>query len=97
MWWDPREDRIAILMTQRSEYAKASRLYRDFWSAATETERVPGRESGRRAAVLGFSPSLRAADSSRSAKGARRGLESSRGARSSMFEFKLDWKDKWSP
>ncbi|MEO8801326.1 MAG: serine hydrolase domain-containing protein [Polyangiaceae bacterium] len=34
MWWDPHEDRIAILMTQRAEYPKTSRLYRDFWNAA---------------------------------------------------------------
>jgi CubicO group peptidase (beta-lactamase class C family) len=36
MWWDPRDDRIAILMTQRSEYAKTSQLYRDFWNAVNE-------------------------------------------------------------
>jgi CubicO group peptidase (beta-lactamase class C family) len=33
MWWDPREDRIAILMTQRSAYPKTSQVYRDFWNA----------------------------------------------------------------
>jgi CubicO group peptidase (beta-lactamase class C family) len=32
MWWDPSEARIAILMTQRSEYSKSSRLYHDFWN-----------------------------------------------------------------
>ena len=32
MWWDPREDRIAILMSQRSIYPAMSPLYRDFWS-----------------------------------------------------------------
>lgn len=31
MWWDLREDRIAILMTQRSAYPKTSQVYLDFW------------------------------------------------------------------
>jgi CubicO group peptidase (beta-lactamase class C family) len=41
MWWDPREDRIAILMTQRAEYPKMSRLYREFWIAANEKAATP--------------------------------------------------------
>jgi CubicO group peptidase (beta-lactamase class C family) len=33
MWWDPREDAVAILMTQRAGYPKTSAVYLDFWRA----------------------------------------------------------------
>jgi hypothetical protein len=36
MWWDPREDRIAILLTQRADYPALSRLSRDWWTAVNE-------------------------------------------------------------
>jgi CubicO group peptidase (beta-lactamase class C family) len=39
MWWDPREDAVAILMTQRLAYPKTSAVYRDFWSAVNGARR----------------------------------------------------------
>jgi len=33
MWWDPRQDRIAILLTQRAEYPQMSQVHKEFWRA----------------------------------------------------------------
>jgi CubicO group peptidase (beta-lactamase class C family) len=47
MWWEPAEDRIGILLTQRSEYPTTARVYKDFWSAVSGGS-AGGREPVRR-------------------------------------------------